>query len=113
MHSVSRTAEFLRRLLLPAFSPRATGQGRRRWVFQSNNTSMGSGSVLGASRCSIRRCCRPTAHKGDYVIRMKAPAGYKVAPHVHPHDENVTVLSGMSHIGFGDKFDEGRRKRTW
>ena len=39
---------------------------------------------------------------------MKAPAGYKVAPHVHPNDENVTVLSGMFHIGFGDKFDESK-----
>ena len=46
--------------------------------------------------------------EGGYVIRLKLPAGYKVAPHVHPNDENVTVISGMFHIGFGDKFDESK-----
>lgn len=40
-----------------------------------------------------------------YVIRVKLPNGYKVAPHTHPTDENVTVLSGSFHIGMGDKFD--------
>ena len=28
--------------------------------------------------------------EGMYVIRLKAPAGYKVMPHSHPFDENVT-----------------------
>jgi quercetin dioxygenase-like cupin family protein len=44
--------------------------------------------------------------EGPYVIRLKFPAGYKVAPHAHPNDENVTVISGMFHFGIGDKFDE-------
>src|SRR5262245_16750157 len=39
------------------------------------------------------------AKEGGYVTRVKFPAGYKVAPHVHPNDENVTVISGMFHIG--------------
>src|SRR4029077_2086766 len=30
---------------------------------------------------------------------------YKIPPHTHPTDENVTVLSGNFHIGMGDKFD--------
>src|SRR5262245_27358075 len=47
---------------------------------------------------------------GGYVARVKLPAGYKVAPHVHPNDENVTVLSGMFHLGIGDKFDESKGK---
>ena len=46
--------------------------------------------------------------EGGYVIRTKYPAGYKIAPHVHPNDENVTVISGMFHIGLGDKFDESK-----
>jgi anti-sigma factor ChrR (cupin superfamily) len=33
------------------------------------------------------------------------PAGYKIPPHTHPTDENVTVLSGAFHVGMGDKFD--------
>src|SRR5262245_36959138 len=29
-----------------------------------------------------------------FVIRAKLPDGYKVPPHWHPSDENVTVLQG-------------------
>jgi quercetin dioxygenase-like cupin family protein len=41
-----------------------------------------------------------------YVIRLKVPAGYKVPPHVHPNDENVTVISGTFNIGMGGTFDD-------
>jgi anti-sigma factor ChrR (cupin superfamily) len=41
-----------------------------------------------------------------YVVRVKAPAGYKVAPHAHPTDENITVISGTFNLGMGDKFDD-------
>jgi anti-sigma factor ChrR (cupin superfamily) len=37
---------------------------------------------------------------------LKAPAGYKVPPHTHPNDENVTVISGTFNIGMGGTFDE-------
>ena len=48
--------------------------------------------------------------EGQFVYRLKVPAGYKVAAHTHPNDENVTVMSGSAHIGMGDKLDrdEGR-----
>ncbi|HUL88751.1 MAG TPA: cupin domain-containing protein [Pseudolabrys sp.] len=42
---------------------------------------------------------------GPYVVRAKLPSGYKILPHTHPTDENVTVLSGTFHIAMGDKFD--------
>jgi anti-sigma factor ChrR (cupin superfamily) len=42
---------------------------------------------------------------GPYVVRAKLPTGYKIMPHTHPTDENVTVLSGVFHIAMGDKFD--------
>ena len=48
------------------------------------------------------------AKEGPYVLRLKLPAGYKVAPHSHPNDENVTVISGMFHLGIGEKFDESK-----
>ena len=41
-----------------------------------------------------------------FVIRAQMPAGYKIAPHWHPTDENVTVLSGTVALGMGDKLDE-------
>jgi quercetin dioxygenase-like cupin family protein len=42
---------------------------------------------------------------GPFVIRLKMPAGYKIAPHWHPTDEHVTVLSGTFALGMGDTFD--------
>jgi quercetin dioxygenase-like cupin family protein len=44
--------------------------------------------------------------EGVYVVRLKVPAGFKIAPHTHPNDENVTVLSGAFGIGTGPTFDE-------
>jgi len=43
---------------------------------------------------------------GPYVVRAKLPAGYTIAPHTHPTDENVTVLSGTFYIAMGDKLDK-------
>src|SRR3954462_8125533 len=42
---------------------------------------------------------------GPFVIRLKMPAGYKIAPHWHPTDEHVTVLSDTFALGMGDTFD--------
>src|SRR3974390_2116613 len=46
--------------------------------------------------------------EGPYVYRIRVPAGYKVQPHTHPADENVTVISGTFNIAMGDKFDESK-----
>ena len=43
---------------------------------------------------------------GPFIVRIKAPDGYRIMPHWHPLVENVTVLSGEFHVGMGDKFDE-------
>jgi mannose-6-phosphate isomerase-like protein (cupin superfamily) len=50
----------------------------------------------------------PMAASGDFTIRLKMPDGYKIAPHTHPHRENVTVLSGTLKVGMGDQFDAGK-----
>ena len=47
---------------------------------------------------------------GLFVVRLKMPAGYKIAPHWHPTDEHVTVLSGTFALGMGDKFDGATMK---
>ena len=38
---------------------------------------------------------------GPFVFRLKFPAGYKVAAHMHPNDYDVTVLSGTMYLGMG------------
>jgi quercetin dioxygenase-like cupin family protein len=47
---------------------------------------------------------------GPFAVRLKLPAGYKIAPHWHPTDEHVTVLSGTLALGMGEKFDKAAMK---
>lgn len=47
----------------------------------------------------------PRTKGATYTIRVKLPDGYKVPPHWHPVDENVTVLKGTLILGRGDKFN--------
>jgi quercetin dioxygenase-like cupin family protein len=42
-----------------------------------------------------------------FTVRLDLPDGYKIAPHFHPTDENVTVISGTFLVGMGDKLDAG------
>ena len=41
-----------------------------------------------------------------YTIRLKFPDRYTVAPHFHPTDEHVTVISGTLRLGMGDSIDQ-------
>ena len=45
---------------------------------------------------------------GPFTMRLKFPAGFKVAPHSHPAIEHLTVLSGTINFGMGDAFDAGK-----
>ena len=47
---------------------------------------------------------------GPFAVRAQLPAGYKIMPHWHPGDENVTVLSGTVALGMGDKWDDAALK---
>ncbi len=48
--------------------------------------------------------------QGPFVLRIRMPAGYKIAPHWHPTDENVTVISGTLSLGMGETFDVNATK---
>jgi hypothetical protein len=50
----------------------------------------------------------PSKPGEPYVFRAKLPDGYSVPPHWHPMDENVTVISGVFRLGFGERIDEHR-----
>jgi ketosteroid isomerase-like protein len=43
-----------------------------------------------------------------YVLRARVPAGYRIMPHWHPTDENVTVLDGTVAFGMGDSWDAAK-----
>lgn len=40
-----------------------------------------------------------------FTVRLDMPNGYTIAPHFHPTDENITVMSGTFRVGMGDKID--------
>ena len=37
-----------------------------------------------------------------FTVRLRMPNGYRIAPHTHPTDEHVTVISGHFKVGMGD-----------
>jgi len=43
---------------------------------------------------------------GLFTLRLMFPAGYRIAPHFHPADEHVTVISGRLNVGMGDQVDK-------
>ena len=45
-----------------------------------------------------------------FVLRLKFPKGFHVAPHRHPGAEIVTVISGTYRIGVGDVADPKKAK---
>jgi len=50
------------------------------------------------------------SQNGIFVVRLKLQPGYRIAPHWHPTDEHVTVLSGTFQVGMGDTFDRAQLK---
>lgn len=47
---------------------------------------------------------------GPYTVRLRMPDGYRIAPHTHPTDEHVTVVSGAFKVGMGEIFSEAATK---
>jgi quercetin dioxygenase-like cupin family protein len=47
---------------------------------------------------------------GPYAVRTKIPAGRRLAPHFHPEERIVLVMSGTLYVGYGDEFDDTQMK---
>jgi quercetin dioxygenase-like cupin family protein len=50
--------------------------------------------------------------KAPFVLRLKAPDGYKIPPHWHSNDEELTVISGNFMLSMGDKAGENAHTLT-
>jgi hypothetical protein len=48
------------------------------------------------------------AKAGPYAFRVRAQAGHSLAPHSHPDERTVTVLSGTYWSGVGETYDESK-----
>ncbi|MEP6572306.1 MAG: cupin domain-containing protein [Gemmatimonadota bacterium] len=45
-----------------------------------------------------------------FVVQLSMPDGYRIPPHFHPTDEQVTVKKGTFLVGMGDAFDAAKAK---
>ncbi|MFI5279479.1 MAG: cupin domain-containing protein [Gemmatimonadales bacterium] len=45
---------------------------------------------------------------GMFTVRLEMPNGYRLAPHFHPTEEVVTVISGTFSVGMGDTLEPAR-----
>ena len=43
--------------------------------------------------------------EGPFVARLMVPANYKISPHWHSKDEQLTVVQGTLYLGEGDRMD--------
>jgi quercetin dioxygenase-like cupin family protein len=50
--------------------------------------------------------------KGPFAMRLKVPDGYKVPPHWHSNDEELTIVSGTFLLSMGDKAGENTQTLT-
>ena len=53
----------------------------------------------------------PDAAGKMFTVRLRASQGYTFAPHCHPHDEHVTIVSGTMLLGNGTKADRASAQR--
>lgn len=45
---------------------------------------------------------------GSFTVQLSMPDGYRIMPHTHPTDEQVTVKKGTLLVGMGDTFDAAK-----
>jgi quercetin dioxygenase-like cupin family protein len=46
--------------------------------------------------------------QGEFTMRLRMPAGYRIPPHFHRATEHVTVLQGTFYVGMGETFDASK-----
>jgi quercetin dioxygenase-like cupin family protein len=50
----------------------------------------------------------PMNEEKPFILRIKFPANYRIAPHFHSSIEHVTVISGEFFMGMGEKFQKDK-----
>ncbi len=74
---------------------------------QHGNPGTGSSGVAGIETVVLKG---DPDQAGVYTIMLRVPAHTRIAPHSHPDDRVATVISGIWHIGYGDRFEEAKLK---
>ncbi len=97
-------------ILVAAAAPSAVWAADMPAPVQASEVKWGPAPPVLAPGAQMAVLAGDPAGAGLVTIRLKMPAGYKIAPHWHPTDEHVTVLSGSLGLGMGDKLDMKQSK---
>ncbi len=84
-------------------APELLGRGEMRW-----------GPAPDAFPAGCQLCLLhgdPGAAGAMLSVRLRTADQYVFAPHCHPHDEHVTVISGTLHLGNGRTLDRSGARR--
>ena len=87
-----------------AWGEKDKGHGEGHVVVRPDEIKWGPGPASLPEGAKAAALLGDPGKSAPYVIRVKLPDGYKVPPHWHPTDENVTVIQGTLLIGKGEKF---------
>lgn len=80
----------------PSSPPRLYGSGTIEW-------KEGPASLPKGVRMAVLE--GDPSQPGMFTLRFWFPDGFQVQPHFHGQTEHATVISGVLHLGMGDKFD--------
>ncbi|MBA3510511.1 cupin domain-containing protein [Sphingomonas sp.] len=95
----------------PADSAAASGAAPVHKIVAADQVSWGAGppSLPAGAQAAVLH--GDPAKEGLFVLRLKMPAGYSIAPHTHPKPEIVTVVSGAFNVGMGETADKAKAQR--
>src|SRR5262245_7135744 len=85
-------------IVVAGLLPSAAGASDEHVAVQADQLKWGAAPPAFPKGAQIAVVTGDPSKEGLYVLRLKVPAGYKVPAHVHPNDENVTVISGSFNI---------------
>jgi len=98
-------------LLLGTGSARAADEIGAHKVFLPQEIPWGTGPASLPAGAQIAVLHGDPQQSGMFVLRVKLPKGYKIAPHMHKQSEILTVISGSLELGLGPAADNASVQR--
>ena len=102
MSSLTRTAAGLTLVALLGTPAGILAQAPRHVAFTPAELTWGPAPPVLPPGAQIAVLDGDPGKEGFFSLRLKFPDGYKIAPHWHPTDENIVVISGLFSMGLGD-----------
>jgi hypothetical protein len=94
--------------LLPGAPAFAADAGSELMIMNTEQTKWTAGPPFLPKGVQLAVLSGDPGKAGPFTLRLNMPVGYKIPPHWHSKDENVTVISGVLHLGMGDTMDTAK-----